>query len=89
MNKIKKDLRNTKEIMMKQKVTERKNQNKKESKKDRNKETRKKQGKDEEKRSNKYKKIKGTKVLARKMHFFLLLSSWHFNLCFLFFLFFI
>ena len=44
MNKIKKDLRNTKEIMMKQRVTERKNQNKKESKKDRKKETRKKQG---------------------------------------------
>ena len=37
MNKIKKDLRNTKEIMMKQRVTERKNQNKKESKKDRKK----------------------------------------------------
>ena len=44
MNKIKKDLRNTKEIMMKQRVTERKNQNKKEPKKDRKKETRKKQG---------------------------------------------
>ena len=44
MNKIKKDLRNTKEIMMKQRVTERKKQNKKESKKDRKKETRKKQG---------------------------------------------
>ena len=29
MNKKKKDLRNTKEIMMKQRVTERKNQNKK------------------------------------------------------------
>ena len=40
MNKIKKYLRNTKEIMMKQRVTERKNQNKKESMKDRKKETR-------------------------------------------------
>ena len=38
MNKIKKYLRNTKEIMMKQRVTERKKQNKKESKKDRKKE---------------------------------------------------
>ena len=44
MNKIKKDLRNTKEIMMKQRVTERKKQNKKESKRNRNKETRKIQG---------------------------------------------
>ena len=44
MNKIKKDLRNTKEIMMKQRVTERKKLNKKESKKDRKKETSRKQG---------------------------------------------
>ena len=45
MNKIKKDLRNTKEIMMKQRVTERKTKIRKNQRRtERKKETRKKQG---------------------------------------------
>ena len=58
MNKIKKDLRNTKEIMMKERVTERKNQNKriKEKQTERNKDKKK-------KKEVTYKIIKGTKVL--------------------------
>ena len=64
MNKIKKDLRNTKEIMMKKRVTERKNKNKKESKKDRKKERNKEETRIRRRKCNKYKMIKGSKVLA-------------------------